>query len=323
MPTDPKPVMIPTAGFHSLYDINDVMRALESGGNKHEDLSAFHERMIGSGGERFLISPSDPSCIDGIDDLCPNFHTVSEDIRRAVMLAIGGNEPVDFPPILLLGEPGIGKTHYAEELAKHLGTGYGFVPMGSMTAGWILSGASAQWKDARPGKIAKTLIEGLYANPVIVVDEIDKANRGTTYDPLGPLYELLEGGTAKRFCDEYVGSDIPLDASRIQWVLTANDTVTIPEPLLNRMTLYEIKRPSREAAIRIAQTLYREILAKHNWHFHDEASDSVTEKLSLLQPRTMRQVLMRAFGIARAAARDYLVPEDIQPPESGKNRIGF
>ena len=55
------------------------------------------------------------------------------------------------------------------------------LPMSSMTAGWLLSGSSAQWKGARPGKVFEALIEGEYANPVIVVDEIDKASSDAQY----------------------------------------------------------------------------------------------------------------------------------------------
>ncbi|WP_440145432.1 hypothetical protein, partial [Bradyrhizobium canariense] len=48
--------------------------------------------------------------------------------------------------------------------------------MSSLTAGWILSGASSQWKNAKPGKVFDALVNGSYANPVITVDEIDKAS---------------------------------------------------------------------------------------------------------------------------------------------------
>ena len=131
--------------------------------------------------------------------------------------------------MLLLGEPGIGKTHFARKIAQLLGTGYGFVPMSSLTAGWVLSGASSQWKNAKPGKVFDTFLNGDYANPVIVVDEIDKASADGQYDPLGALYELLEIETATRFVDEFV--EVPIDASGAVWLATANDAARIPEPL--------------------------------------------------------------------------------------------
>ena len=81
-------------------------------------------------------------------------------------------------------------------MSQLLGTGLGFISMSSLTAGWVLSGASSQWKGARPGKIFETLVDGPYANPVMVVDEIDKARGEHAYDPLGALYSLLEHDTA-------------------------------------------------------------------------------------------------------------------------------
>src|SRR6202163_2964871 len=131
----------------------------------------------------------------GVDDLCeqsPNFVNVIDDLRKYLALAIAGNEAVQFTPLLLLGEPGLGKTYFAKKLAQALGTGFEFVSMSSLTAGWILTGASAQWNNARPGKVAHTLIDGEFANPVVVLDEIDKAGGDSRYDAMGALYTLLE-----------------------------------------------------------------------------------------------------------------------------------
>ena len=88
-------------------------------------------------------------------------------------------------------------------MAQLLGTGMGFISMSSLTAGWVLSGASSQWKGARPGKVFETLVDGQYANPVMVVDEIDKARGEHAYDPMGALYSLLEIDTAGSFTDEF------------------------------------------------------------------------------------------------------------------------
>ena len=131
-----------------------------------------------------------------------------------------------------------------------LGTGYGFVPMSSLTAGWVLSGASSQWKNAKPGKVFETMLNGDYANPVMVVDEIDKAGGDAQYDPLGALYSLLEHDTAGSFIDEF--AEVPIDASQVIWVATANDEHAIPEPILNRMNVYAIDAPDEEGARRIA-----------------------------------------------------------------------
>ena len=114
-----------------------------------------------------------------------------------------------------------------------------------MTAGWLLSGSSSQWKGAKPGKVFEALVDGQYANPVMVVDEIDKASADAQYDPLGALYSLLEHDTAQTFIDEF--AEVAIDASQVIWIMTANDERGIPEPILNRMNVFEIEAPSLEA----------------------------------------------------------------------------
>lgn len=72
-------------------------------------------------------------------DELPNFHEVLDHVKRMVALVQDSTDALEIPPMLLLGPPGVGKTHFAKEVAHLLGTGTGFISMSSMTAGWILS----------------------------------------------------------------------------------------------------------------------------------------------------------------------------------------
>lgn len=316
--------VIPLADLQPIYSVTDVGRALEDGAaRRNEGLKSWYERMHELGGSRYIIKPSTAAAVDELYQASPNFGEVLDDLRKFIALALSGNEAVQFTPMLLLGEPGLGKTYFAKRLAHVLGTGFEFVSMSSLTAGWVLTGASAQWHNARPGKVAQTLIEGEYANPVVVLDEVDKAGGDARYDPMGALYSLLEPDTAAHFKDEFI--DVDMDASHILWVATANDESSIPEPIRNRMNIYVIERPDAEGSRRIALAVYREILDAHHWPFPAEPTESVIDRLASIPPRDMRKLLLDAFGTARLANRDHLVPEDIDARKlcGRKARVGF
>ncbi len=288
---------ISIAGFKNVYHVPRVEQALNGlqdlGASASDALKATYLKMIKAGGQRFSIKPSTLPDIDALIEELPNFEEPLEDIRRQLVLCLSSDDPLDLEPMLLLGDPGIGKTHFARRLSKLLGTGYSFIGMSSLTAGWILSGASAQWKNAKPGKVFDALVHGDYANPVIVVDEF---------------------------------AEVPIDASDVVWIATANEARSIPEPILNRVNVYEIDAPDAEGAQRIARSIYRELRDEHSWgkQFPEEPDRSTIDKVATLKPREMRRVLMAAFGNAKLAQRHEVLPEDVAVERVARRaRIGF
>jgi len=303
---------IPIAKMRNVYRCADIERRLHKLPPKeHESLRSTYERMLEKGPERFQVKPSGLPAMEHLYDELPNFHAALDDIKRQLALCQDSRDALEIAPMLLLGPPGIGKTHFAREVAQLLGTGMGFVSMSSLTAGWVLSGASSQWKGARPGKVFETLVDGAYANPVMVVDEIDKARGEHAYDPLGALYSLLEHDTAHDFTDEF--AEVAIDASQMIWVATANDGHAIPEPILNRMSVYEVHAPDRDAARAIALRLYASLRSGHDWgqRFGETPTDAVLERMSELAPRDMRRTWTAAFGNARLDGRDQVEPHDL------------
>lgn len=319
---------LPIARMRSVFRADDVERKLaklQAQGNEreHESLRSTYERMLERGPQRFAVKPSGVPDMAALYDQLPNFGEPLDDLRRHVALSQDSQDNLELTPMLLLGPPGVGKTHFARKVADLLGTTMNLVPMSSMTAGWLLSGSSSQWKGARPGKVFEALVDGQYANPVIVVDEIDKASADAQYDPLGALYSLLEHDTAQHFIDEF--AEVPIDASQVIWITTANDERGIPEPILNRMNVFQIESPSPEAARQIARQIYQALREEHDWGrlFAEEPADDVLDQLATLAPREMRRALMTGFGNARLARREAIEAEDLPRQGGSKTRIGF
>jgi ATP-dependent Lon protease len=316
---------IALASFSKVYDLDEVETALnELGEGANEALRAMYEKMLKAGNLRFCVKPNRMPSIDDLIDSLPNFAEPLDDVRKQVALCLETDDRLELMPILLLGDPGIGKTHFAKQLSRLLGTSYQYVAMSSLTAGWILSGASSQWKNAKPGKVFDALVHGSYANPVIAIDEIDKASGDSQYDPLGALYALLEQETARTFIDEF--AEIPINAGHVIWIATANDERAIPEPILDRMSVYEIAAPDREGARRIAQSIYDEIRSAHVWgqRFPTTLADDTLDALAQASPRDMRRAILNGFGAARVAGRDHVSPGDIRLEHGTRRKpIGF
>ncbi|NLZ39718.1 MAG: AAA family ATPase, partial [Comamonadaceae bacterium] len=135
---------IPLASMRPLYRMGEVAKRLDKlPPREHETLRATYERMIEKGAERFQVKPSGLPAMQHLYEDLPNFGEVLDDLRRQLALCQDSRDALEITPMLLLGPPGIGKTHFAQQLAQLLGTGLGFVSMSSLTAGWVLSGASS------------------------------------------------------------------------------------------------------------------------------------------------------------------------------------
>jgi ATP-dependent Lon protease len=320
----PKQISIPIAGQRQVYDVEVVRKALAAlEPNENPSLRRTYDHMIEQGGERWLIKPSSTAAFDWLYEVCPNFSPVLDDLRKSLHLALFGNGPIAFMPVLLTGEPGVGKTHFAKCLADALATEYSFVNMASMTAGWILSGAAPSWKGAKEGKVARSLVHGSVANPLFLLDELDKARGSSDFDAAAPLYELMESETSASFRDEFL--DVELDCSAMLWIATANYPDRIDNAILKRMAVYEVKAPTPEQGRSIGQAIYGKLIKEHGWAFDASLSEEALSVLESIEPREMKKRLLDAMGTARVNERAYLTRADFetQAVKQPKRPIGF
>jgi ATP-dependent Lon protease len=315
---------ITIARSHSIYDLEAVQNAqAKAKALQSVELGALYDDMIELGSERFVTTPSSTEALTPLYEDCPNFSEVLDDLKRYLGLALAGGGGLNVMPVLLLGDPGVGKTHFGKRLAGALSTEFEFISMNALSAGFVITGSSSTWKGAKCGKVAERLVRGKFANPVMLLDEVEKASGSTQSDPMAALYQLLEPETSRAFHDEYI--DIDIDASQVFWVLTANSVEGIPSPLLSRMAVYDVPPPTPEQSAGIGQRIYTGLLRELKLKdLEPELGDGARQKLAEISPREMRKVLLDALGFAVADGRTALLPEDIRiRQEAGKRKIGF
>jgi ATP-dependent Lon protease len=161
------------------------------------------------------------------------------------------------------------------------------------------------------------------ADPLILLDELDKARRSHNADPIAPLHSLLEPLTASKVTD--ISSGIEFDSSHIFWVSTANDLFRIPAPIRSRFRVFNISMPSAEQSIALAQAVGMSVHQRMNQQSNDKTdpetgtpepifmapSPRLFNLLAHLTPREQIQAWEHAYSTALANGRRQVVREDL------------
>lgn len=217
-------------------------------------------------------------------------HDGLEDIKQRIIefLAMGAYKgEIKGSILLLVGPPGVGKTSIGKSVARALGREFYRFSLGGMRDEAEIKGHRRTYIGAMPGKLIQSLKEVKVANPVIMLDEIDKIGASFQGDPASALLEVLDPEQNSEFLDHFL--DVRIDLSKVLFICTANQLDSIPAPLLDRMEVLRLAGYLTEEKVQIA---------KHHLWKKQLARAGLTASQLTISDAALRQVI---DGYAREA----------------------
>jgi hypothetical protein len=185
---------------------------------------------------------------------------IAEDMESSLML---GNEHMQFKPVLLIGEPGVGKSFFAYLLHELTEVPFYSLNVGGTRDSNLIGGVPRGWATASPCFPLMAIERSARANPMLLVDEIDKAAASQNGDTHSTLLQMLEE-TATGYVDP--GTTFRCDISYVNWLLAGNSLKTIPAPLKSRLQIVHIRQPKKSEFSVLVNSLIASSTRKSGFH---------------------------------------------------------
>lgn len=249
-----------------------------------------------------------------VDELArsyPTFAEVCEFVLSEIALAPHRKaKQMRIPNLLIIGGPSSGKSSFCRRLAQILAPGdWERVDLGQSPSGFELAGSDSGYNRSKEGRVLRLLAStsgSAVRNPVLILDELDKVDDEMRYSPLPALLSLLEKSDAVRFRDAFFG--IPVDASGIQFLATANDRYRIKGPLASRFETFTVADYSLDEFVNVVlPNIYAEWCAQfHKGTFPAELSQLTRKHIAELAGFVPRRVQAVLVSLANQRFREFL-----------------
>ncbi|MCF8209540.1 MAG: AAA family ATPase [Rhodoferax sp.] len=277
-----------------------ISKGQEGRGDRADMLKKSCRTLTEAGPQRELVSPAKTwrREILVLRESYPNATPVLDYLESEFTLAEHSRKPLTFTPIGLVGAPGVGKSVIVEAIAKLIRSTLYRIQVEISSHAASLVGTELHWSSAAPGLLFQAIARGTQANPVVMLDELEKCQTRDDYpNVMKVLFSLLEPASARKFQDASLPG-VTIDASHVRWIATSNSLTNIPDAIQSRMRFFHIEALSHEQSMKVLGVINARIRKELKLERWPQLPEDVQTPIAKESPRRMQMMLRAAYGSA-------------------------